>query len=374
MNLHEVTRLGQSIWLDYIDRGFIRSGQLRNLVNEGVRGLTSNPTIFQKAISQGKYYEEEIARLARQGKSAREIYEELTVADIQEAADVLLPVYEESKGTDGFISLEPPAQLAYDLSGTIRAVEHLFQKVNRKNVMIKMPATAQGVQALPELIGKGININVTLIFSDRVYFEIAHGYLQGLRNLKEKGGDLSKVSSVASVFVSRIDTVVDTLLEQKAAREQDPKRKAEIQSLRGKTAVAHMKAIYVLYVEAFSSNSFRMLEAEGAKKQILLFGSTSTKNPAYSDVKYVEELIGKDTINTVPLETLRAFQEHGKASLTLPLELEKARSILTQVEALGIDLQEVHSNLLKDGVKAFASSMDSLMTFLEGHLAGLPAS
>ncbi len=369
MKLHELNKLGQSIWLDYIDRGLIRSGGLKKLVEEeGVMGLTSNPTIFQKAISQGKDYEEDIIKLAKQGKTARDIYEYLTVSDIQETADILYPLYEKTHGIDGFISLEPPAQFAYDLPGTIKEVERLFHKVNRKNVMIKMPATPQGVQALPHLIGKGININVTLIFSDQVYFEVAHGYLQGLRELKENGGDLSRVASVASVFVSRIDSAVDKLLDLKAAGEKDPKSKLEIESLRGKTAVANMKAINVLYVETFTSNSFRLLEAQGAGKQRLLFGSTGTKNPAYSDVKYVDELIGKDTINTVPFETLRAFQDHGKAGLTLFQGLEKARSILIQVETLGIDLQKVYSDLLKDGVTAFASSMDSLMAFLEGHI------
>lgn len=372
MKLYEISKLGQSIWLDYIDRGLIRSGGLRKLVDEdGVLGLTSNPTIFQKAISQGKDYEEDIVKLAQQGKTARDIYEHLTVSDIQETADILNPVYEKTNGIDGFISLEPPAAFAYDLPGTIKEVERLFQKVNRKNVMIKMPATPQGVEALPQLIGMGININVTLIFSDLVYFEIVHGYLEGLGELKRRGGDLSKVASVASVFVSRIDTVVDKLLDTKAAAEKAPKVKSEIESLRGKTAVAAMKAIYLLYLDVFTSNSFKLLEAQGAKKQRLLFGSTSTKNPAYSDVKYVEELIGKDTINTVPIETLKAFQDHGKASLTLFQELERARSILIQDEALGIDLQEVYSNLLEDGVAAFANSMDSLMAYLEGYVSKL---
>ncbi len=375
MKLQELSKLGQSIWVDYIDRSLTRSGGLKKLVDEGVTGMTSNPTIFQKAISQGKDYEDDIIKLARQGKTAREIYEYLTISNIQEAADILLPVYEKSQGRDGYVSLEPPAQFAYDLPGTIKEIERLSRKVNRKNVMIKMPATPEGVEALPQLIAKGININVTLIFSDRVYFEIAHGYLQGLKELKARGGDLSRVASVASVFVSRIDTAVDKLLEAKAAAEKDTKGKAEIESLKGKTAVAAMKAIYVLFLETFSSNSFRQLEAMGARKQTLLFGSTSAKNPAYRDVKYIEELIGKDTINTVPMETLRAFQDHGAVGAIheLPLlkDLGRSRSILAQVETLGIDLQEVYANLLKEGVTAFANSMDSLMDFLEGHVKKL---
>lgn len=368
MNLHELSKLGQSVWVDYIDRNLIRSGGLKKLVEEGVLGLTSNPSIFQKAISQGKDYEQDIARMAGQGKSARDIYDNLTLMDIQEAADVLHPIYEQSQGLDGYISLEPPAVLAYDLPGTLREVENLFHKVNRVNVMIKMPATPQGIEALPQLIGKGININVTLIFSDLVYFEVAHGYLEGLRRLKQKGGDLSKVASVASVFVSRIDTTVDKLLGNKAAAEKDSKHKMEIESLRGKTAVANMKIIYLAYLETFTSNSYKLLESQGARKQRLLFGSTSTKNPAYSDVKYVEELTGKDTINTLPMETLRAFQDHGKAALTLFQDMEKARSLLTQIEALGIDLQGVYATLLKDGVVAFNDAMNSLMKYLEGRI------
>ncbi|MEK7280777.1 MAG: transaldolase [Chloroflexota bacterium] len=373
MELKALLKLGQSPWMDSIERGQTRSGGLSQFIAEGIRGVTSNPSIFEKAIQKNSY-EADIQRLARRGKSPFEIYDELSVTDVQEAADLFAPIWQESQGLDGYISLEPPAQYAYNVGKTTAEVKRLFALVNRENVMIKLPATEEGLKALPGLIASGININITLIFSPLIYAQVARGYIQGLKEMERQGGKLNRVASVASVFVSRIDTVVDKRLEALMAQETNQVKRDFLAQLRGKAAVANSKLIYRKYLEIFASSEFQALAKKGARIQRLLWGSTSTKNPVYSDVKYVEELIGKDTINTIPLETISAFQDHGRPKETISQGWQEAQKVIADVEALGISMEEIHSQLLQEGVAAFARSLDSLLATLGNKVkAGLAA-
>ncbi|MEK7848472.1 MAG: transaldolase [Chloroflexota bacterium] len=366
MKMAQLLKLGQSPYLDMIERGHTRSGQLRRMIEEeGLRGMTSNPTIFDKSISQGKEYEPDIQGLAAAGRSHFEIYEALAVTDIREAAAAFRPVYEESGGVDGYVSLEPPAQFAYDLEKTLAEVPRLFRLVGAANLMIKVPGTPEGVVALRRLIAVGININVTLLFSPHNYAMVAQAYIDGLRDLAARGGDLGRVASVASVFVSRIDTVVDRRLEGLIAAETSPARKQELEGLRGQAAIANSQVIYHLYRQRFAAADFKALEAEGARPQRVLWGSTSTKNPAYSDVKYADGLIGQGTVNTLPPETWRAFGDHGTPRITLGGETAGATEVLERLEALGIGMEVVHATLQRDGVAAFAASLDSLLATLE---------
>ncbi|MEE9203311.1 MAG: transaldolase [Dehalococcoidia bacterium] len=366
MKMTQLLNLGQSPWLDMIERGHTRSGELRRMIEEkGLRGMTSNPTIFDKAISGGKEYEADIQRLAAEGKSTFEIYEALAITDIQEATAAFRPVYEQSGGLDGYVSLEPPSQYAYDLEKTLSEASRYFRLVGAPNVMIKVPGTAEGVVALRRLIAQGININVTLLFSPYNYAVVAQAYIDGLQDLAQRGGDLSQVSSVASVFVSRIDTAVDKRLEGLIAAGADPARKRELEGLRGQAAVANSHITYQLYTQRFAAADFKALEAKGARPQRLLWGSTSTKNPAYHDLKYVDDLICPGTVNTLPPETWQAFLDHGTPAHTLGRDSAAARAVLERLEAVGISMEEVHATLQKDGVTAFAASLDSLVGTLE---------
>ncbi|MDP2743757.1 MAG: transaldolase [Dehalococcoidia bacterium] len=362
----ELYQAGQSPWLDMIERRLLHSGELRRMIEEeGLRGLTSNPTIFEKSISRGKEYEADIQRLAAEGKNAFEIYEELSTVDIQEACDAFHSVYVQSEGEDGYVSLEPPSQYAYDLEKTLTEVSHLFRKVGTPNVMIKVPGTAEGVDALRELIASGININVTLLFSLSNYSRVARSYIEGLEKRARQGKDLSRLASVASVFVSRIDTAVDKRLGELLQQEKDASRRKRLEGLLGQAAVANAKLIYQKYREMFDSADFRALASKGARPQRLLWGSTSTKNPAYSDLKYVNELIGTGTINTLPPETWKAFLDHGTVKQTVSQGVAEARQVLKELDSVGISLEQVCDSLQKDGVKAFADSLDSLLKTLE---------
>lgn len=354
--LKQVTDLGQSIWLDYLDRSFIDSGELKNLIKQGVRGITSNPSIFQEAIAEGDDYEDAIAELTAAGKNDQEIYEALAVEDIQRAADLLKPIYTNSNGADGFISLEANPALAYDTEGTIEEVRHLYQAVDRPNVMIKVPATAAGIPAIKTLISEGININVTLMFSLHDYDNVVEAYLQGLEERVARGGEILHIASVASFFVSRVDTAVDKLLEQK----NSPVATA----LKGKIGIANAKMAYLRYLTVFSSKRWQLLSTRGARPQRILYGSTSVKNPDYPDTMYVDNLIGANTVNTLPLSAIEVFQERGTVAPTLTSYLEEARLRLIQLANLGIDLDRITQQLQDDGVRKFAKAFDDLIQSL----------
>jgi transaldolase len=351
--LHQLAELGQSIWLDYIRRSFIKSGELASLVDKGLRGLTSNPAIFQEAISEGDEYDDQIRKLALDGATAQDIYEALVVEDIQMAADALRPVYDETDGKDGFVSLEVNPHLAHDQQGTVVEGKRLFSAVDRPNLMIKVPATGEGLLAFQELIEDGININVTLMFSLSQYELVAEAYAVGLEQRTAKIFTVGNVASVASFFVSRVDSKVDKMLEDIAT--------ADALALRGKIGIANAKMAYQRSKEILTGRRWEYLVERGAQLQRVLYGSTSTKNPDYSDVMYVESLIGPDTINTVPPETLDSFLDHGTVALTLEDNLDKAREHLAQLEELGIDLDQVTRELLDEGLEKFSNPYDKLI-------------
>jgi transaldolase len=364
-SLRDLAALGQAAWVDYISRPFIRSGELERLIRLGVSGLTSNPTIFERAIVGSSDYDEQLLPLARAGKGVLEIYEELAVADIRAAADLLLPVHKESGGRDGFVSLEVSPELAHDTAGTVAEVRRLFALVARPNLMIKVPATDAGVPAIEQLIGEGININVTLIFSVEQYEAVALAYMAGLEKLAAAGGRLGSVSSVASFFVSRLDTAIDPKLE--AAGRVD---------LLGKAAIANCKVAYRRFRELLAGERWRALAAEGARVQRLLWGSTSTKNPRYPDTYYVDNLIGPDTVNTMPPATLAAYLDHGCLEPRVLQGVDEAARQLEEIGSLGIDVAAETRKLLADGVAAFAASFRSLLDAIERRrqLAISPAS
>ena len=361
--LHELSQLGQSVWLDFIQRSLIQSGDLLDYVEQGISGVTSNPAIFAKAITEGSEYDEQMEALAQQGKSAEEIYEELTLEDARLAADVLRPVFDKAHGRDGFFSLEVNPHLAHDRKGTVNEARHLFSKVARPNVMIKVPAADEGYQAIQELTEDGLNVNITLIFSLGQYDQVLEAYLSGLEERAAHGYGLGHIASVASFFVSRVDTLVDELLD----KHKDP----AAQSLKGKIGLANAKMAYQRFKEVFTSERWSLLAKNGARIQRVLYGSTGTKNPEYSDVMYVEKLIGVDTINTVPPETIEAFNDHGVASLTLELELEEARAQLEQLATLGIDLEDVGRKLLNKGIEKFSEPYDAALATITERSAEL---
>lgn len=350
-SVEELYRYGQSIWLDYIQRSLITSGKLKQLVEEGVRGLTSNPTIFEKALGGTTDYDELISAIVKAAPQTdtKIIYERLAIEDIQMAADVLRSVYDVSDGTDGFVSLEVSPHLAHDTAGTIAEARRLGKTVDRPNLMIKVPATREGIPAIEALIAEGVNVNVTLMFSLAHYEAVAHAYIRGV----ERTPNPRHVASVASFFVSRVDTYVDRELDKIGAE--------EALALRGKAAIANSKLVYRRFREVFFGEKFTAQNKRGARVQRVLWGSTSTKNPAYSDVLYVEELIGPDTVNTVPMETLEAFRGHGRVRPTLDEKLAEAEGHLAKLAELGIDLGTIAEQLQTDGVAAFATSFDKLL-------------
>lgn len=348
--IKDLNRLGQSVWLDFIRRSLIDSGELEALIVRGVSGITSNPTIFEKAIAGSADYDEALRELAEEGKTNDEIYLALALDDIRRAADLLRPVWERSAGADGYVSLEANPTLAYDTAGTVAEARMLFKALGRPNVMIKVPATPEGIPAIEALIGEGVNVNVTLIFSLAHYEAVVRAYLAGLEKIAARGGDLARVASVASFFVSRIDTAVDRRLETLGNR-----------ALQGKAAIACAKIAYERFRAICGSKRWEKLAAGGARVQRLLWGSTGTKNPRYPDTLYVDELIGPDTVNTLPPATLQAFLDHGKVASTLPGDAREARRAIDGIESLGIGMDAIAEELQREGVRAFESSFDALM-------------
>jgi len=353
---------GQAVWLDFLARGFVAKGDLKKLIDtDGVKGVTSNPSIFEKAIGSSDEYDGAIGHALKKGdRPVADLFEHLAVEDIQHAADVLRPVYDNLKGEDGFVSLEVSPYLAMDTKGTIAEAERLWKEVHRRNLMVKVPATPEGLPAIEHLIGEGISINITLLFSRDVYVEVAEAYLAGLENYVAGGGDPSHVASVASFFVSRIDSAVDKQLDERIVRANDPSEKERLAALKGKVAVANAKLAYQQYRRLFSGARWDRLAAKGAKPQRLLWASTGTKNKDYSDVLYVEELIGPNTVNTVPPATLDAFRDHGKPRDSLEENVEAAKNVLAELEKSGISLDAITTELVKDGVKLFADAADKL--------------
>jgi transaldolase len=348
--LQELENLGQSIWIDYISRSFIASGELKKLVDNGLRGVTSNPTIFEKAIAGSTVYNEDLRSLVHEGKTVNEIYEFLVFDDIRRAADILLPVYEKTGGLDGYVSLEVDPNLAHETEATIREGRRLFAALERPNVMIKVPATPAGIPAIEILTGEALNVNVTLIFSLEQYEAVAKAYIAGLEKLNSSGGDLAKVGSVASFFISRVDSAVDEALERIGSTE-----------MQGKIAVDQAKMAYARFKEIFSGKKWERLAAKGSRLQRPLWASTSTKDPVYPDTLYVDNLIGFNTVNTLPPKTLDAFLAHGNVATTLESDVEEARSRIAKLSRLGIDLDAITRKVLEDGVKSFAKSFETLL-------------
>src|SRR3954454_16262371 len=353
---------GQAVWRDFLARGFVAKGDLKKLIDsDGVKGVTSNPSIFEKAIGSSDEYDASIGKALKTGdRPVAELFEQVAIEDIRNAADVLRPVYDNLDGNDGFVSLEVSPYLAMDTKATIAEAERLWKEVDRRNLMVKVPATPEGLPAIQHLTGEGISINITLLFSRKVYVEVAEAYLAGLEKYIASGGDPSHVASVASFFVSRIDSAVDKELDEKIAKANDPTERARLAALKGKVAIANAKMAYQEYKKLFSGERWQKLQARGAKPQRLLWASTGTKNKAYSDVLYVEELIGKNTINTVPPATLDAFRDHGKPRDSLEENIDEARRVLEELERSGVSLDAITEELVKDGVKQFADAADKL--------------
>src|SRR6201995_4675130 len=353
---------GQAVWLDFLARGFVTKGELKKLIDtDGVKGVTSNPSIFEKAIGSSDEYDSPIGSALKKGdRSIAELFEHVAIEDIQHAADVLRPVYDQLNGHDGFVSLEVSPYLAMDTKGTIAEAKRLWKDVHRKNLMVKVPATPEGLPAIEQLIGQGISINITLLFAQDVYRDVVEAYLKGLEKYVAKGGDPSHVASVASFFVSRIDTMVDKQLDEKIAKANDPSEKERLAALKGKIAIANAKMAYQDYKRLFAGERWEKLAAKGAKPQRLLWASTGTKNKDYRDTLYVEELIGPNTVNTVPPATLDAFRDHGKLRNSLEEDIDGAKRVLDELQRSGISLDAITAELVKDGVKLFADAADKL--------------
>jgi transaldolase len=362
-SIQQLAAAGQSVWLDFIEREMVHSGELARLVRTGVAGVTSNPTIFQQAISKSAAYADDLAHLVKQGLDAKTIFERLAVADIQAAADVLRPIYDAAGGHDGFVSLEVSPALAHETDATVAEARRLHAAVNRPNLMVKVPATRAGVPAIRTLIGDGVNINVTLIFSLERYDAVKEAYLQGLSDRLDRGQAIDRIASVASFFVSRVDGNVDARLEKIAAARPDWAMEAT--ALMGKAAVANAKLAYRQFQTKFSGARWERLAAAGARVQRPLWASTSTKNPAYPDLLYVEPLIGPHTVNTMPPKTLEAFLDHGRVEQTVEQGVEEVAGQLAAIEALGISLAQVTEELEEDGVKKFADSFVDLLASIE---------
>lgn len=348
--------LGQSIWLDFIDRKLLNSGQLQKLIDEdGVRGLTSNPAIFEKAISSGSDYDEDIKKLAQDGKSNEDIFYGVAIADIQRAADLFKSVYEEkNRGADGYVSLEVSPQLARDSAGTLAQARDLWQSVGRDNLMVKIPGTQEGLPAIQQCISEGINLNVTLLFGLKRYQAVVEAYLSGLEERQRAGQPIDSIASVASFFLSRIDILIDPMLEAKG-----------LNDLKGQVAIALAKKAYEYYNQTFNGDRFNALADKGATPQRLLWASTSSKDPASSDVKYVEALIGPKTVDTIPMETLDAFREHGQAESRLETDMDRASSVLERVAQAGIDLEAISQQLEKEGIEKFNQPYSKLLNAID---------
>jgi transaldolase len=365
-SIQKLHQLGQSLWYDNIQRRLLEDGTFSRMIEKDeIRGVTSNPSIFNKAIGNSQDYDREIWDLTSYGKGREEIYEQLVIADIQRAADLFLPLFQETGGGDGYVSLEVNPHLAHDTEGTVTEAQRLWEQVDRPNLMVKIPATKAGLPAIRRTTAAGINVNVTLIFSIERYREVIQAYLDGLADRVERGKSIEGIASVASFFISRIETRVDQRLAELI--ENDPDRKTQLEALFGKAAVASGKIAYQVYQEMFgdSSQAFQKLKKQGASRQRVLWASTSTKDPRYSDVKYVEEMIGPDSVNTVPQQTLEAFRDHGKAELTITQDVEQARQALQTLDEVGVDLEQITQNLEEAGVRSFAEAYDGLLDTIQ---------
>lgn len=359
--LLQLKALGQSVWYDNIDRAQLVNGQFKKLMDEdGVVGVTANPTIFEKSISSGHAYDEQMSQLISEGKSTSEIYEALVIKDIRTVADMLRPIYDQTSGQDGYVSLEVSPDLAHDTEGTLSEVRRFWKMVDRPNLMVKIPATPAGLPAIRQALSEGININITLIFSIKTYREVTEAYLSALEHRNAEGKDISHIASVASFFVSRVDTLVDKLLEDKIKATSDPAEQQKLKALEGKAAIANARLVYQDFKKIFSTPRFESLKHSGAHVQRPLWASTSTKNPAYRDVLYAEELIGPDTVDTMPLETIENFRDHGRVRLSIEDNIPRARAELEALEKIGISYDQVTQQLQDEGVQKFADSFHKL--------------
>jgi transaldolase/glucose-6-phosphate isomerase len=361
--LKELLNYGQSMWLDYIRRDLFTTGKLKQMIaDDGLRGMTSNPAIFEKAIGESSLYDDMLKSLASRGDldtTAR--FEQIAIRDIQDAADTLRPVYDSSQFRDGYVSLEVSPYLARKTAETIAEARRLWKAVNRENVMIKIPGTAEGLPAIRTAIGEGININVTLLFAQEVYVKVAEAFIAGLEDLAGRGGNLKKEAGVASFFISRIDSLVDGLIDAKLKTTTDSEQQALLKSLLGKVAIANGKLTYQRYQKIFSGPRWEALAAQGAQSQRVLWASTSTKNPAYRDVLYAEELIGPDTVDTMPPATIDAFRDHGRVRNSLTEDVPAAQKTMDDLAKVGVSIKEVTDKLTDDGVKLFADAFDKLL-------------
>ena len=360
--LLELQQHGQSVWLDYIRRKSLLSGDVKKLIeNDGLRGMTANPAIFQAAIAAGDDYDETIERMVRAGAEPNDVYEALAVEDIQTACDQFRPVYDATDGADGLVSLEVAPALAYDTNGTIEEARRLWKWVDRPNLMIKVPGLEPGVPAIETLLAEGINVNVTLLFAIEAYEAVAWAYIRALETRVAEGKPVDRIASVASFFVSRVDVLIDPILDKKAAAETDSAKKATIQGLRGKAAIANARLAYQSFKRIFGDARFAALAAKGASVQRPLWASTSVKDKAYSDLLYAEALIGRDTVDTMPRDTLEAFRDHGTVADTIEQDIAGARAALAGLPGVGIDLKQVTDQLEKEGVEKFQQSFDALI-------------
>jgi transaldolase / glucose-6-phosphate isomerase len=365
--LKDLLGFGQSVWLDYIRRDLLTGGELKRLIEEdGLRGMTSNPAIFEKAITGSTLYDDLLNSLRpRTDLDAKGRYEILAIRDIQDAADFLRPVYQSSKRRDGYVSLEVSPYLARDTRGSIEEARRLWKAVGRENVMIKIPGTAEGIPAIQQALSEGININVTLLFAQDVYVKVAEAYIAGIEQFAKNGGDLGKMASVASFFISRIDSLVDSMIDARLKTSKDATEQQQLRNVQGKVAIANGKQTYEKYQAIFGSDRWKALAARGAQTQRVLWASTSTKNPVYRDVLYVEELIGPDTVDTIPPATLDAFRDHGIPRASLTENVDAAHRTMEAVAKLGISMKEVTDKLTDDGVRLFAEAFDKLLAAVE---------
>jgi transaldolase / glucose-6-phosphate isomerase len=366
--LQALLAYGQSPWLDFIRRNILLNGDLKKMIaNDGLRGMTSNPAIFEKAITAGDDYNDIIKAPDAQSSTAMVLYEKIAIRDVQDAADIFKSVYTETKGRDGYVSLEVSPNLAFDTQATIDEARRLWKAVNRPNVMIKIPATPQGVPAIRQALEEGININITLLFAQSAYEQVAEAYIAALEARAAKGQDVSRIASVASFFVSRIDSLVDSNIDALQKSETNSSKKALLESLRGKVAIANARRTYAKYQELVGGPRWKALAAKGAQTQRLLWASTSTKNPKYRDVLYVEELIGADTVDTIPPATFDAFRDHGKLRNSLTEDLAGANKTMSDLEAAGISMKEVTDKLITDAVKLFQDPFKQLLGAITTH-------
>jgi transaldolase/glucose-6-phosphate isomerase len=368
--LKELTKFGQSVWLDYIRRDLMASGELKRMIdNDGLRGMTSNPSIFEKAFATSPDYAGDLDTFAKdKSLNAKAIYEKVATKDIQAAADLMQPVYEKTNRRDGYISMEVSPYLAHKTAETMEEARRLWKTVNRKNLMVKVPGTAEGIPAIKQLISEGININVTLLFAQDVYERVADAYISGLEALAKTGADISGVASVASFFISRIDTLIDGQIDAKLKSATSEADKASLTKLRGQVAIANGKLTYQSYKNLFSGPRWEALAAKGAQTQRVLWASTSTKDPAFSDIYYVAELIGPDTVDTIPPATYDAFRDHGKPRASLEDNVPAAKAIMEGLAKAGISMKSATDKLTEDGVKLFADAFDKLLGAVQAHM------